>query len=37
MGYEVIYSYHEKVDGDYNKDEVKTIKKRLEIHSRMCL
>ena len=29
MGYEVIYSYHEKVDGNYNKDEVKTIKKKV--------
>lgn len=29
MGYEVIYSYHEKIDGNYNKDEVKTIKKKV--------
>lgn len=29
MGYEIIYSYHDKVDGDYNKEETKTIKKKV--------
>lgn len=29
MGYEVIYSYHEKIDGNYNKEEIKTIKKKV--------
>jgi len=29
MGYEVIYSYHEKIDGNYNKDEIKTLKKKV--------
>lgn len=37
MGYEVIYSYHERIDGVYNKDETKTLKKKVgdpfeEIH-----
>lgn len=29
MGYEVIYTYHEKVDGSYNKEETKTTKKKV--------
>lgn len=29
MGYEVIYTYHERVDGFYNKEETKTIKKKV--------
>lgn len=29
MGYEVIYTYHERVDGSYNKEETKTIKKKV--------
>ena len=29
MGYEVIYSYHERIDGVYNKDETKTLKKKV--------
>jgi hypothetical protein len=37
VGYEVIYSYHERIDGVYNKDETKTLKKKVgdpfeEIH-----
>ena len=29
MGYEIIYSYHEKQDGVYNKEETKTLKKKV--------
>lgn len=29
VGYEVIYSYHERIDGVYNKDETKTLKKKV--------
>ncbi len=29
MGYEIIYSYHEKHDGTYNKEETKTLKKKV--------
>jgi hypothetical protein len=29
MGFEVVYSYHEKIDGGYNKDETKTLKKKV--------
>jgi hypothetical protein len=29
MGYECCYKYHEKVEGDYNKEEVKTFKKKV--------
>lgn len=29
MGYEIIYSYHDKVDGSYNKEETKTLKKKV--------
>ena len=29
MGYEVTYHYHERVEGDYNKDETKTFKKKV--------
>ena len=29
MGFECHYSYHEKVDGEYNKDEVKILKKKV--------
>ena len=29
MGYEVIYSYHERLEDGYNKDEVKNFKKKV--------
>jgi len=29
VGYEIIYSYHEKQDGIYNKEETKTLKKKV--------
>lgn len=29
VGYEIIYSYHEKQDGNYNKEETKTLKKKV--------
>ena len=29
MGFECCYYYHEKVDGDYNKEETKTFKKKV--------
>ena len=29
MGYEIIYSYHDKVDGGYDKEETKTLKKKV--------
>lgn len=29
MGYEVIYKCHEKVDDEYNRDEIKTFKKKV--------
>lgn len=29
MGYELTYHFHEKKDGSYNKEEVKTIKKKV--------
>lgn len=29
MGYECHYSYHERIDGEYNKDEVKILKKKV--------
>lgn len=29
MGYEVKYNFHEKIDGEYNKEEVKTFKKKV--------
>ena len=29
MGYEVIYTYHERVDGSYNKEETKTLKRKV--------
>jgi hypothetical protein len=29
MGFEVCYHYHEKIDGGYNKDELKTFKKKV--------
>ena len=39
MGFEVCYYYHEKIDGGYDKDELKTFKKKvltlLRVH--LCL
>lgn len=29
MGYEIILNYHEKVDGQYNKDETKQMKRKI--------
>lgn len=29
MGYEVNYNYHEKINGEYNKEEIKTFKKKV--------
>lgn len=29
MGFEVTYHYHERIDGDYNKEETKTFKKKV--------
>lgn len=29
MGYEVTYYFHERIEGDYNKEEVKTFKKKV--------
>lgn len=29
MGFEVLYSYHEKTNGEYNKEETKKLKKRI--------
>jgi hypothetical protein len=29
MGFEVTYHFHEKIEGDYNKDEKKTFKKKV--------
>jgi hypothetical protein len=29
MGFECLYHYHEKIDKDYNKEEVKTFKKKV--------
>ena len=29
MGYEVVYHYHEKIDGKYNTEEVKFLKKKI--------
>lgn len=29
MGFEVCYKYHEKIEGDYNKDETKSFKKKV--------
>jgi hypothetical protein len=29
MGFECIYHYHERIDKDYNKEEIKTLKKKV--------
>lgn len=29
MGFECVYSFHEKIEGDYNKEETKTFKKKV--------
>ena len=29
MGFEVCYSFHDRINGEYNKEEVKTFKKKV--------